>query len=330
MNILDISNLRVDLPTPLGVLRAVRGIDMRVAPGETLGIVGESGCGKSMAALAVLGLLPNSARRSATRMDFNGRDIRALTDAQMNDLRGNEIGMIFQDPMTALNPCFTTGNQLKEVYLRHRNATRKEARERAIYLLERVGISAAKERLGQYPHQLSGGLRQRVSIAMALMCEPKLLIADEPTTALDVTIQAQILRLIQDMQSEFGVGVILITHDLGVVAQTADRVAVMYAGEVVETGPVKTIFETPKHPYTTALMSCIPGRDRVRRGGRLGAIRGSVPSLLSDIQGCAFRSRCAVAVDDCASEIAVREDNGHRWRCLHQAAAENIVTGEGA
>lgn len=325
MNVLDISDLRVDIHTPLGELRAVRGIDLRVAPGETLCVVGESGCGKSMAALAILGLLPNSATRTAARIYFNGHDIQALTDAQMRNFRGNEIGMIFQDPMTALNPCYTIGNQLKEVFLRHRKSTRKESQERAIYLLERVGITAAKNRMSQYPHQLSGGLRQRVLIAMALMCEPKLLIADEPTTALDVTIQAQILCLIKDLQSELGVGVILITHDLGVVAQTADRVAVMYAGEVVETGSVESIFATPRHPYTVGLMSCVPTHNRVQRGSRLGAIPGTIPSLIADIQGCMFRSRCPVATIDCASTITVHKDGEHHWHCIHQQLPESMV-----
>ena len=318
MNLLDVRDLKVDISTSSGVLRAVRGINLNVGRGETLCMVGESGCGKSMAALALLGLLPGLATRTATQIVFNGRDLQDLTDVEMGALRGNEMGIIFQDPMTALNPCYTAGNQLKEGYLRHhRRATSKEAHERAIYMLERVGITPAEERLRQYPHQLSGGLRQRLLIAMALMCEPKLLIADEPTTALDVTIQAQILHLIKDLQEEFGIGVILITHDLSVVAQMADHVAVMYAGEVVEMGPVRMIFEAPRHPYTARLMQCIPGRDRARRSGRLGAIPGTVPSLLTAIQGCAFRSRCVVATDDCTSTIALHTEHERSWRCVH-------------
>ncbi|MEC8916130.1 MAG: ABC transporter ATP-binding protein, partial [Pseudomonadota bacterium] len=224
MPLLEVNNLRVDLPVEAGTLHAVRGIDFHVERGEMLCLVGESGCGKSMTSLALMGLLPRKARLTADRLQFDGIDLTTLSERRRSDLRGARMSMIFQEPMTALNPAYTLGNQLCEGLIRHRGVSRQEARERAIYLLERVGISAAKDRLNQYPHQLSGGLRQRVMIAMALMCEPDLIIADEPTTALDVTIQAQILRLLRELQQEFGTAVIFITHDLGVVARIADRV----------------------------------------------------------------------------------------------------------
>ena len=232
--LLDVKNLRVDLPTERGMLHAVRGIDLQVQRGEMLCLVGESGCGKSMTSLALMGLLPRQARRTADHLRFDGIDLQGLGGREMNALRGTRIAMVFQEPMTSLNPSYTLGDQLCEALHAHRRVTRTQARDRAIYLLERAGVPQAADRLRQYPHQLSGGLRQRVMIAMALMCGPDLLIADEPTTALDVTIQAQILRLIRELQREFGTAVVFITHDLGVVARIADRVAVMYAGEVVE------------------------------------------------------------------------------------------------
>src|SRR5690606_14561892 len=227
------------------------------------------------------------------------------------------MAMIFQEPMTALNPAYTIGDQLTEPYLHHRKSTIKAARDRAIELLEKVGITSAGARLGQYPHQLSGGLRQRVMIAMALMCDPELLIADDPSTALDVTIQAQILRLLADLQSELGLAMMLITHDLGIVARIADRVAVMYAGEIVEEGTAADVFERPTHPYTQGLLDCIPVPGRTERGQRLGTIHGVVPSLVGDINGCAFRDRCAYAQAQCAQAIAVQgHPDGHRWRCI--------------
>ena len=318
MALLEISDLTIDIRTMSGELHAVRGVDFTLSEGETLCIVGESGCGKSMTAMAILDLLPSSAKRTAEKIVFDGLDLQTLSASRMRDLRGDGIGVIFQDPMTALNPSFTIGDQLTEVYLCHRKSSRREATDRAVFLLERVGITAARSRLGQYPHQLSGGLRQRVMIAMSLMCDPKLLIADEPTTALDVTIQAQILHLIKELQNETGAGVILITHDLGVVAQMADNVAVMYAGEVVENAVVETIFNAPRHPYTLGLMSCIPVPGKIERGGRLGAIPGVVPSLIGDISGCSFRTRCPVGDNVCANEIPVHLDlDSHRWRCIH-------------
>ena len=321
MALLSVTNLTVDIATPRGTLHAVRGISFEVLRGETLCIVGESGCGKSMTSLALMDLLPRAATRRADRLGFDGTDLLALPAAKMNALRGNRMAMIFQEPMTSLNPSYTIGDQLTEGYRRHRQASRAEAEARAVELLGKVGIANAKERLGQYPHQLSGGLRQRVMIAMALMCGPDLLIADEPTTALDVTIQAQILRLLIAIQREFGLGLLLITHDLGVVARLADRVAVMYAGKFVESGRAADIFARPRHPYTQGLIACIPVPGRTTRGARLGAIPGVVPSLVGDVTGCAFRDRCARAQPACAGEIPWRETpGGHGAACILEVA----------
>lgn len=317
--VLSIEGLKVDIHTGGGVLHAVRGISFDVKRGQTLCLVGESGCGKSMATLALMGLLPRQATRTVSRFTFQGQDIRAAGKRQINALRGNKMAMIFQEPMTALNPAYTIGDQLMEHYVLHRRASQAQARERAIELLEKVGISSAGRRLGQYPHQLSGGLRQRVMIAMALMCGPELLIADEPSTALDVTIQAQILRLLADLQAELGIAMILITHDLGIVARIADQVAIMYAGEIVEEGEAAQIFDGPHHPYTLGLMRCIPIPGRTEPGGKLGTIPGMVPSLIGPQQGCAFRDRCAYAQPCCADAIPVRGDpGGQRWRCIHE------------
>ena len=312
--LLTVENLSVDIPVPSGTLRAVRDISFSVTRGETLCIVGESGCGKSMTALALMDLLPRRARRSGV-LRFGGRDLAALDPAAMNALRGDRMAMIFQEPMTALNPAYTIGNQLEEGYRRHRHDP-SASRERAVHLLEKVGIANASQRLGQYPHQLSGGLRQRVMIAMALMCGPDLLVADEPTTALDVTIQAQILLLLRSLQRELDMGMILITHDLGVVARVADRVAVMYAGQIVETGTAKEIFAAPRHPYTRGLLACIPIPGRTRPGEELGAIPGIVPSLVGDLVGCSFRERCDRAHGLCAADPPVRAVAGHQYRCV--------------
>lgn len=297
--VLEISGLTVDIPVAAGDLHAVRGIDFSVNKGETLCIVGESGCGKSLTSLSIMGLLPKRAKISADKMQFTGTDLLSLKERELAAIRGNRMAMIFQEPMTSLNPAYTIGNQLMEPYLRHKKSSDKEARERAIYLLERVGITAAASRLSQYPHQLSGGLRQRVMIAMALMCDPELIIADEPTTALDVTIQAQILHLLAELRNEFNSALILITHDLGVVARVADKVAVMYAGKIVEAGTVEEIFNQPLHPYTQGLINCIPVPGKTKRGSRLGSIPGIVPTLIGDIKGCSFRNRCAFAHDAC-------------------------------
>jgi peptide/nickel transport system ATP-binding protein len=320
--ILEVEALSVDIATARGRLHAVRDVSFSVKRGETLCLVGESGCGKSMTSLAIMDLLPKGATRRARRLAFAGDDLGKVGTRRINALRGNRMAMIFQEPMTALNPAYTIGNQLVEAYRLHRKANEAEARERAVHLLGKVGIASAAQRLDQYPHQLSGGLRQRVMIAMALMCGPELLIADEPTTALDVTIQAQILRLLAELQRELGIAMVLITHDLGVVARIADRVAVMYAGEIVEEGPTAALFANPRHPYTQGLIDCIPVPGRTVRGGRLGVIPGVVPSLVGDIRGCSFRDRCGHARDLCATAPPVREAaDGQSWRCILEKAA---------
>jgi len=329
--ILDIKNLTVDIPVPSGMLHPVQGISLHVDRGETLCIVGESGCGKSLTSLAIMDLLPTKALRGADRIHLSGEDLQSASERQMSDIRGNRMSMIFQEPMTSLNPAYTIGNQLAEALTRHKNVSANEARDRAVFLLEKVGITAAASRLGQYPHQLSGGLRQRVMIAMALMCGPDLIIADEPTTALDVTIQAQILHLLADLQSEFQTGLILITHDLGVVARIADRVAVMYAGEIVETGTADQVFNNPAHPYTRGLLSCIPIPGKTRPGARLGAIAGIVPSLVGDLQGCHFASRCPLANSICRlSEVPLKQasEPGHDFRCVLKPGETEHVTFE--
>ena len=316
--ILDARNLTVDIPLAAGELHPVRGVSFAVERGKTLGIVGESGCGKSLTALALMGLLPSRARRAAETLTFAGEDLLNLRERAMARLRGNKLSMIFQEPMTSLNPVYTIGNQMEEALLRHRRTTRAAARERALFLLDKVGIPAAESRLKQYPHQLSGGLRQRVMIAMALMCGPELIIADEPTTALDVTIQAQILLLLASLQKEFEMGVILITHDLGVVARVADRVAVMYAGEIVETGTVAEVFEAPLHPYTQGLLECIPIPGLTKPGEHLGSIPGLVPTLMGNLRGCQFASRCTYATEPCRrDEPPVNDlDGGRSYRCV--------------
>jgi peptide/nickel transport system ATP-binding protein len=317
MSLLSVEDLRVDIPTPSGLLHAVRGVSFALERGETLCLVGESGCGKSLTALALMDLLPRAARRSMARYTFDGADLRAASERQMALLRGNRVAMIFQEPMTALNPSYTIGNQLEEALLQHRKVTRAAARERAVLMLDKVGITAASSRLGQYPHQLSGGLRQRVMIAMALMCDPQLIIADEPTTALDVTIQAQILRLLADLRREFRMGLILITHDLGIVARIADHVAVMYAGEIVERGTAAEIFERPLHPYTRGLLQCIPVPGRSRRGTPLGAIPGIVPTPIGPLTACQFRNRCPQAIPACGeAPVPLFAEGGHAYRCI--------------
>ena len=318
--ILEIERMNVRFPLASGVLHAVRDVSFRVESNEILAIVGESGCGKSMTALAIMSLLSTRAKRQVHSLKFAGEEIaKKLSQRKMNRLRGDRMAMVFQEPMTSLNPVYTIGDQLEEIYLRHRDAKRAEARERALSLLDRVGIPASKQRMRQYPHQLSGGLRQRVMIAMALMCEPELIIADEPTTALDVTVQAQVLALLKDLQKEFGLSVILITHDLGVVARMADRVLVMYAGEIVESGPTRKIFENPHHPYTQGLLQCLPTiSDAEHSGARLGTIPGVVPSLVGETEGCAFANRCPHAFAACGQaaieNAAAGED--HVYRCL--------------
>jgi peptide/nickel transport system ATP-binding protein len=305
-----------DLRVTFGGTAAVRGASLTVEKGETHCLVGESGCGKSVTSLAIMGLLARGGRREAEALSFAGQDIRSLNERDMSRLRGDRMAMIFQEPMTSLNPAYTVGSQMTEVLRRHRDASRTVAVDRAVELLGRVGITAPGLRLGQFPHQLSGGLRQRVMIAMALMCDPEMLIADEPTTALDVTVQAQIMRLLAGLRKDLGLGILLITHDLGVVARVADRVSVMYAGEVVESAPTAALFSDPQHPYTRGLLACVPVPGKVRRGDPLGSIPGVVPRIPPGFTGCPFRDRCEHAHAACIANIPRREAApGHEVLC---------------
>src|ERR1700694_1587433 len=308
--VLSIANLRVSIG---GRTEAVRGASLAVGRGETHCIVGESGCGKSITALSVMNLLPRGISRTADHIRFQGQDLLDMSERQMARLPGDKMAMIFQEPMTSLNPAYTIGSQMSEVLERHRRATRRAAMDRAAELRARVGITAPGMRLGQYPHQLSGGLRQRMMIAMALMCDPELLIADEPTTALDVTVQAQILRLLQKLQQELGLALLFITHDLGVVARMAQRVSVMYAGEVVETGTVAEVFGAPTPPYTRGLLDCIPVPGKTQTGEPLGSIPGVVPRMPPGFVGCGFRDRCTLAMPECAQTVPLR--NAGRDHC---------------
>jgi oligopeptide/dipeptide ABC transporter ATP-binding protein len=318
MSLLEIEGLKTYFHTQRGTVKALDGVSLRLEAGETLGVVGESGCGKTVLALSILRLVPSPPGKIlAGRISFNGSDLLSLSPRDMQSLRGREISLIFQEPMTSLNPVFTIGNQIKEVLKTHRLLPDSQARKEAENLLDRVGIPEAGRRLDNYPHQLSGGMRQRVMIAMALACRPKLLIADEPTTALDVTIQAQILNLIDDLKEELGSAVILITHDLGIVAETAQQVAVMYAGKVVEEAAVSRLFRNPAHPYTKGLIACLPRIDLKRDSQQLNPIPGAVPNLYELPSGCAFQERCTLVRDLCRREMpalqAIEED--HRVRC---------------
>jgi oligopeptide/dipeptide ABC transporter ATP-binding protein len=299
--ILSIRGLRTTFYTPDGVFPAVDGVDLEVHKGETLGIVGESGCGKSVTALSILRLLPEPpARIEAGEVRFAGKDLLRLPLDELRAIRGNRVAMIFQEPMTSLNPVLTAGDQIEEVLEVHTSMDRRARRARVIELLELVGLPSPEKRRRDYPHQLSGGMRQRVMIAMALACDPDVLIADEPTTALDVTIQAQILELLGTLKERFQMAVLLITHDLGVVAEWAQRIAVLYAGRVVETGPVEEIFRSPRHPYTRGLLLSMPSGEVARRTS-LHVIPGIVPDLIARPSGCCFRERCARATSICAS-----------------------------
>ncbi|RWM09756.1 MAG: ABC transporter ATP-binding protein [Mesorhizobium sp.] len=320
--LLNVENLNIDIATANGTLAAVQDVSFSVSKGETLCIVGESGCGKSITALSLLGLLPKVAKRTARRMTFDGIDMQTMSKRRLRDWRGNRLSMIFQEPMTALNPLHTIGRQLTDVYRAHRNSSRREARERAIHLLEQVGIANVRQRLNSYPHELSGGMRQRVVIAMALMCEPELIVADEPTTALDVTIQAELLRLLIDLQKSFGMGMIMITHDLGLVSRIADRVIVMYAGQVVETAPAEKLFTNPSHPYTRALLGSVPDPSHARMKP-LPSIAGTVPSLLTRMEGCHFYDRCPLASDACRRPIGLAKiGEAHEARCIKAGEAK--------
>lgn len=330
MALLEVSDLRTQFFTREGVVHAVDGVSLAVEAGKTLGLVGESGCGKSVTALSIMRLLPTPpARIVSGAIRFDGRELTALSERELEDVRGREIGMVFQDPMTALNPTLTIGTQLIEVLQRHLRLDRRPARRRAAELLAEVGIPRADERLGDYPHRFSGGMRQRVGIAMAIACEPRLVIADEPTTALDVTVQAQVLDLLDDLRRERQMAMLLITHNMGVVAESADDVAVMYAGQIVEQAPASELFSRPEHPYTEALLSALPDLDDPdARQSRLTAIPGRPPDLLDPPVACRFAARCPFAErsDCCVLEApALRElRSGHWVRSAHPASERHL------
>ncbi len=322
--LLEVDGLRTHFFTRDGIVRAVDGVSFSVAPGETLGVVGESGCGKSVTSLSILRLIASPPGRVAGRVLFEGRDLLALTEEEMRAVRGNAISMIFQEPMTSLNPALTVGRQIAESLVLHRGLSRNEAMAKAVEMLRKVRMPEPERRVRQYPHELSGGMRQRVMIAMALACGPKLLIADEPTTALDVTIQAQILELMRELASETGASIVLITHDLGVVAEMAQRVVVMYAGRKVEEAPVDELFARPRHPYTRGLLGSMPHLgDSVRAEGgkRLVEIPGMVPSLKDEQPGCLFAPRCPNAIGRCSQEVPPLRAHGP----AHWAACWNPV-----
>jgi oligopeptide/dipeptide ABC transporter ATP-binding protein len=331
MPLLEVDNLHTHFFTREGVVRAVDGVSFTVEAGRTLGIVGESGCGKSVTALSIMGLIPKPpARIVEGTVTFQGRDLTALSERELEDIRGREIAMIFQDPMTSLNPTLRIRTQITEVLDRHFGYSKEDARKRAVELLEEVQIPRAAQRLDDYPHRFSGGMRQRVMIAIALACNPKLLIADEPSTALDVTVQAEILDLLEDLRREHEMGMIIITHDMGVVAETAHDVAVMYAGQIVEHAPTQELFDHPEHPYTEALLDALPqleGEDV--RFGRLRSIPGRPPDLIAPPQGCRFAPRCPHANlgDGCAETVPelrrIRPD--HLVRSQHPASERQVV-----
>ncbi len=327
--LLDVVGLRTHFFTNDGVVRAVDGISLRVRQGETLGLVGESGCGKSITALTVMRLLGRPGRAVAGRVMFAGRNLLELSEEEMEDVRGNDIAMIFQEPMTSLNPVFRVGDQIAEGLERHLGVSRDEAHDRVVELFTTVGIPSPERRLREYPHQLSGGMRQRVMIAMALACKPKLLIADEPTTALDVTIQAQILELIKELKRTQNMAVIMITHDLGVIAEVAQNVAVMYAGKIVERAPVDELFASPQHPYTQGLLGSIPSPDKL--GRRLDVIRGVVPHPLNLPPGCTFAPRCPQRMDICDSAFPALDPTGpgHDVACYLHTRRQDEVRSEG-
>jgi oligopeptide/dipeptide ABC transporter ATP-binding protein len=318
-SLLEVKNLHTEFRTGLGMVRAVDGISYTVERGETVAIVGESGSGKTVGALSLLRLIPDPPGRiTEGEIRFDGRDLLRLSDEEMRQVRGGDIGMVFQEPMTSLNPVLTIGRQITETLEQHRGADRAAAQQRAVELLGLVGIADPLRRLKQYPHQLSGGMRQRIMIAIALACDPKLIIADEPTTALDVTIQAQILELMKNLTRRLGAALIIITHNLGVVARYANRVNVMYAGRIVESGPAAAIYHDPRHPYTMALLRSVPRLDRPRQA-RLDPVEGQPPDLTRLGPGCAFRPRCRFAIDLCARQRPALEPAGaapHLAACL--------------
>ncbi|MEU4254685.1 MULTISPECIES: ABC transporter ATP-binding protein [Streptomyces] len=329
--LLEVRDLHVEFRTREGTARAVNGVTYSVDAGETLAVLGESGSGKSVTAQAVMGILDTPPGRiTAGQILFQGRDLLTLKEEERRKVRGARMAMIFQDALSALNPVLTVGDQLAEMYTVHRGMSKKDARARAVELMDRVRIPAARERVGQYPHQFSGGMRQRIMIAMAMALEPALIIADEPTTALDVTVQAQVMELLAELRRELGMGLILITHDLGVVADVADRIAVMYAGRIVETAPVHDLYKAPAHPYTQGLLDSIPRLDQ--KGRELYAIKGLPPSLTAIPPGCPFHPRCPRARDVCRTDVPPlyevpgdRHSACHFWReTLHKEPADAV------
>lgn len=334
--VLEVQDLHTEVAMRTRAVHAVGGVSLSVSPGESLGIVGESGCGKTMTALSVMGLLPPGGRITSGTVRLGGQDLGALDEEGMRAVRGDRVAMVFQDPMTSLNPCHTVGDQVAETVSIHRSVTRAQAGERAREVLDQVGLPRAAERMGSYPHQLSGGMRQRVVIAMALACEPELLIADEPTTALDVTIQSQILDLLDELRSRHGMGLLLVTHDLGVISAHTDRVAVMYAGRVVETAETRSLFDRPRHPYTEALFRALP--ENAGRGEELYAIPGMPPDLSDPPAGCRFAARCGHATPECVLSEPALVGEEHRFACFHpldglqgvtKVDAVPAVTGDG-
>ncbi|MEW9677401.1 ABC transporter ATP-binding protein [Lentibacillus sp. L22] len=325
--ILEISGLKTSFFTDDGEVPAVADVNFSIKPGEILGVVGESGCGKSVTSLSVMGLVPPPGKIIAGDIRFKNEELTKATERRMRQIRGNEIAMIFQEPMTSLNPVFTIGSQLIEGIQLHKQLSKKEAASRAVQMLEKVGMPRAKQLMKEYPHQLSGGMRQRVMIAMAMACEPELLIADEPTTALDVTIQAQILDLMKRLNEDSNTSILLITHDLGVVADVCDRIVVMYAGKVVEEGNVRTIFKNPQHPYTEGLIQSVP--NMYVKKERLYSIPGNVPKPGSVQHGCLFAPRCRYAFDRCTDENPelLETEDGHQVRCfLHEKHKQEVTT----
>ncbi len=317
-SILQVVNLVTEFQTPRGPLKAVEGINFQVERGKVVGIVGESGCGKSVTALSIMRLIPTpSGRIKGGQILFKGTDLLTLREKEMQKIRGKQIAMIFQEPMTSLNPVFTIGNQITEMLRLHLHLGRSEANQRAVELLQLVGIPVPERRIKEYPHQLSGGMRQRVMIAMAISCNPELIIADEPTTALDVTIQAQILALLQDLRQRLGMAMILISHDLGVIAEVAEEVAIMYAGRIVEYTKTEALFATPRHPYTKGLLDSLPRFENGEPGKRLRAITGTVPKLTDLPEGCKFAPRCSWAWDLCHQQEPdlMERAPGHQSRC---------------
>ena len=325
--LLEIENLKTHFFTSAGTVRAVDGITYDVEEGETVAVVGESGCGKSVSALSILRLIPDPPGRIVDgSIKFQGRDLASLSDEQMRKVRGREIAMVFQEPRTSLNPVLTIGLQLTETLQQHMDISKEDAEARALDLLDKVGISDPKRRLTQYPHHLSGGMRQRVMIALALSCDPKLIIADEPTTALDVTIQAQILELMKNLTRELGVALIVITHNLGVVARYADRVNVMYAGKIIESGTAHDIYHNPRHPYTLALLRSVPRMDQPRKA-KLDPVDGQPPDLTKLDDGCSFRPRCGFAIEKCGGSAPVLEQikDGHIAACWEREKVAGVV-----